>query len=213
MNVDAKIASKALATWMKSILSSVIKSYQTGYVAGRCIEESIHLIRDILRYVDENKLSGIFLSLTLRKCSIQLRILSFCNSSILWIWTRIYSVVSTFLKDVESCVLNNGLSTGYFHWKVEPGKAITVCISFSSFVQKHCLSKFVIMIILGILGHEIKLSAYADDADFLTPDTDIAKTRYTHCDIKICLYQTSQIYYKPHNISKIFSEFVTVRQC
>ena len=119
---------------MKNILSSIIKSYQTAYVAGRYIGESIHLIRDILEYIDENELSGILLSLTLRNCSIQLSILSFCNSSILWIWTRIYSVVSTFLNNIESCVLNNGLLTGYFHWKGEPGKAIHCLHIFSSFV-------------------------------------------------------------------------------
>ena len=56
MNVDA------LATRMKKVLSSIIKSNQTAYVAGRYIGQSIHLISDILEYVDENELSGILFS-------------------------------------------------------------------------------------------------------------------------------------------------------
>ena len=61
MNVDAKIASKAIATRMKNVISSVIKSDQT-YVAGRYIGESIRLISRILEYVNENELSGILFS-------------------------------------------------------------------------------------------------------------------------------------------------------
>ena len=49
MNVDAKIASKALATWMKK-------------VSEKYVGESICLISDILEYVDENELSGVLFS-------------------------------------------------------------------------------------------------------------------------------------------------------
>ena len=67
MNVDAKIASKAIATWMKNVISSIIKSDQTAYVAGRYIGESIRLISDILEYVNENELSGILFSADFEK--------------------------------------------------------------------------------------------------------------------------------------------------
>ena len=50
MNVDAKIASKAIATWMKNVISSIIKTDHTPYVTGRYIGESIHLISDILEH-------------------------------------------------------------------------------------------------------------------------------------------------------------------
>ena len=55
MNVDDKIAPKALAKRMKNVLSSIIKSDQTAYMARRYIGESIHLISDILEYVDDRK--------------------------------------------------------------------------------------------------------------------------------------------------------------
>ena len=69
MNVDAKIASEALATWMKNVLSSIIKSDQTAYVAGSYIGESICLISDLLEYVDENELSEILFSADFEKAS------------------------------------------------------------------------------------------------------------------------------------------------
>ena len=115
MNVDAKIASKALATRMKNVLSSIIKSDQTAFVAGRYIGESIRLISDILEYVDEKELSGILFSADFEKAfdSIEhpfifgtLQSFGFGPEFIQWI--------RTFLKRVESCVLNNGHSTGYF---------------------------------------------------------------------------------------------------
>ena len=77
MNVDAKIASKAIAMRMKNVISSIIKSDQTAYMAGRYIGESIHLINDILEYVNENELSGILFSADFEKHSIQLSTLSF----------------------------------------------------------------------------------------------------------------------------------------
>ena len=50
INVDAKIASKAIATRIKNVLSNIVKYDQTAYVKGRYIVESIHLINDILEY-------------------------------------------------------------------------------------------------------------------------------------------------------------------
>ena len=135
MNVDAKIASKAIATRMKNVLSSIIKSDQTAYVAERYIGESIRLTSDILEYVDKNELSGILFSADFEKVfdSIEhpfifaaLQSFGFGPEFIQW--------VRTFLKGVESCVLNNDHSTGYFHCKEEPGKVIHCLHIFSSFV-------------------------------------------------------------------------------
>ena len=53
INVDAKIASKVLASRIKNILGSIVKCDQTAYVKGRYIGESIRLISDILEYTEE----------------------------------------------------------------------------------------------------------------------------------------------------------------
>ena len=62
MNVDDKIATKVLSMRMEKVLSSIIKSDLTAYVAGRYIGKSINLISGILEYADEKELSGILFS-------------------------------------------------------------------------------------------------------------------------------------------------------
>ena len=59
INVDIKIASKALAFGMKKVLSSIIHYDQTAYVKGRYVGESIRLIDDLLKFAEEENLDGI----------------------------------------------------------------------------------------------------------------------------------------------------------
>ena len=143
MNVDAKIVSKAFAKGMKKVL-------------GRYIGESICLISDILEYVDENELSGILFSADFEKAidSIEypfifatLQSFAFGLEFIQW--------VRMFLKGVESCVLNNGHSTGFSTGKRNPARRSTVCISFH-----HPLSRRLFIQIrdnrgIRVGGHEI----------------------------------------------------------
>ena len=77
------------------------------------------------------------------------------------------------LKNAESCVMNNGHSMGYFSLTrgTRQGDPLLAYL----FIL--CVETLFIQIrenpdIKGIrIGmEEIKLSAYADDADFLTPD-------------------------------------------
>ena len=44
---------------MKKVLTSIIKSDQTGCVGGRYFGESPRFLSDTLEYADENELSGI----------------------------------------------------------------------------------------------------------------------------------------------------------
>ena len=67
INVNAKIASKALAARVKKVLASIIKSDQTAYVQGRYIGESIRLISDILEYTEDHGIDGILFSADFEK--------------------------------------------------------------------------------------------------------------------------------------------------
>ena len=55
INVDAKIASKALTLRIRKVLGILICSDQTAYVKGRYIGESVRLMNDILEFTDNNE--------------------------------------------------------------------------------------------------------------------------------------------------------------
>ena len=170
---------------MKNILSSIVKCDQTAYVKGRYIGESIRLISDILEYTEENDISGILFSADFEKAfdSIEhaflfavLESFGFDPQFIQW--------VRTFLNNAESCVMNNGHSTGYF--PLERGTRQGDPLSAYLFIL--CVESLFIQIredknIKGIVvgDHEIKLSVYADDPDFLTLDVKSLQTILQTC--------------------------------
>ena len=175
INVDAKIASKASALRIRKVLVSLISSDQTAYVKGRYIGESVRLLNDILEYTDNNKIEAILFSADFEKAfdSVDHTFLlatliefGFGPDFIQW--------VKTFLKDCESCVMNNGHSSGYF--PLNRGTR-----------QGDPLSAYLFILVLEVMliqirendnikginigNYDIKLSAFADDTYFLTSDT------------------------------------------
>ena len=61
INVDIKIASKALAAKMKTVIHSLISYNQTAYVKVRYIGKSVCLIDDSLKYAEDENIDGILL--------------------------------------------------------------------------------------------------------------------------------------------------------
>ena len=59
LNVDVKIASKALAIRIKSVINTLIEQDQTAYVPAWFIGESIRPIEDMLEYTDQENEDGI----------------------------------------------------------------------------------------------------------------------------------------------------------
>ena len=115
INVGAKIASKASALRIRKVLSSLISSDQTAFVKGSYIGESVRLLNNILEYTDNNNIEAILFSGDFEKAfdSVDHTFLfatliefGFGPDFIQW--------VKTFLKNGESCVMNNGHSSGYF---------------------------------------------------------------------------------------------------
>ena len=176
INVDTKIISKSLALGIKKVLSSLIHSDQTAYVKDRYIGESERLINDVLEFIDHEKIEAILFSADFEKAfnSIDhsflfsvLKYFGFGDEFIQW--------VRTLLNNAESCVINNGHSTGYF--LLERGTR-----------QGDPLSAYLFILALEMLfiqiknnweihGAEIddvmiKLSAYADDTYFFTLDSE-----------------------------------------
>ena len=67
LNVDLKIASKALALRIKPVLKNVICHDQTAYIKDRYIGESIRLVQDIIEYVDREEEEAILFSTDIEK--------------------------------------------------------------------------------------------------------------------------------------------------
>ena len=67
INVDIKIASKALVARMKTVIHSLISYDRTAYVKGRYIGESVHLINDLLKCAEDENIDGILFAADIEK--------------------------------------------------------------------------------------------------------------------------------------------------
>ena len=115
INVDAKIASKTLAKRLEKVLPEIIHSNQNAFVKGRSIFDAIRTIDDLMEYTKEKDLPGILVAIDFEKAfdTLNLNFLirtlhkfNFGPSFIQWI--------RTLYKNVKSCVMNNGFTTGPF---------------------------------------------------------------------------------------------------
>ena len=115
LNVDVKIISKVMANRLKKVIGTLISSDQTAYVPGRCIGQSVRLVSDLIEYTDIHNLPGYLITIDIEKafdsvdhkylCAV-LQKFGFGTNFMRW--------VKLILNNQESCVMNNGTSTGYF---------------------------------------------------------------------------------------------------
>ena len=75
MNVDTKIASKAIATRLKMVIQKRIHHNQTAYVGNCYIGEANRLVSDILEFTAENEMKAILFSADSENPLIQLNTL------------------------------------------------------------------------------------------------------------------------------------------
>ena len=68
LNCDYKIAAKAIANRIKSVISKLINNDQTGFIKGRFVEENIRLVDNIINYASENNIPApVFYCLSILK--------------------------------------------------------------------------------------------------------------------------------------------------
>ena len=63
MNVDVKIASKAIARRLEIILPELIHHNQNGYVKGRSVFDTVRTIDDLLELAQITNKSGILVAI------------------------------------------------------------------------------------------------------------------------------------------------------
>ena len=116
LNVDYKIISKALASRVKKVLPNLISPQQTAYVENRFIGESGRLIADITEITDVINKEGFLVTMDIEKAFDSLdhtfvisvlKKFGFGNNFVSWI--------ETLISKQESCVINGGNNTQYFH--------------------------------------------------------------------------------------------------
>ena len=169
LNVDLKIAAKAIAKRLETVLPNIIHPDQTGFVKGRYIGENIRFISDVLDLTKEQKIPGILVALDFRKAFDSLewpfimRVLDVFNFG-----SSIKRWITTFYTNVESAVLNNGYMTNWF----KPSKGVRQGCPLSPFL--FILSTELMSIKLrhdpgfkgiNLFGNELKLSQFADDTN------------------------------------------------
>jgi len=174
LNVDFKIAAKAIAKRLESILPNLIHPDQTGFVKGRYIGENVRLISDIMEYTKLQKIPGILVSLDFRKAfdSIEwpfiMKTLDKINFG-----SDIKRWVSTFYTNIESTVLNNGFATNWF----KPSKGVRQGCPLSPYlfilpaeILAHKIRQDPSYNGIKIFGNEVKLSLFADDTNIFCAD-------------------------------------------
>ena len=116
VNTDAKIISKVITNRIKSVLPSIIHHNQTGYIKDRFIGETVRSILDVMDFTKKEDLPGLLIFIDFQKAfdTLQWNFLSQYLSSFnfgpdFMRWIR------TFYNSIQSCVINNGLSSDYFN--------------------------------------------------------------------------------------------------
>ena len=176
LNVDLKIASKAIAKRIEPTLPNLIHSDQTGFVKGRYIGENIRLISGIMDYTSLQKLPGILTSLDFRKAfdSIEwpfiMKTLDHLNFG-----RGIKRWVNIFYTNIESAVQNNGFITSWF----KPSKGVRQGCPLSPYLfilSAEVLSNKIRQESnvrgIKVFGKEIKLSQFADDTTLFNADIE-----------------------------------------
>ena len=174
LNIDYKIASKALAKRIESVLPKLVHSDQTGFMKGRYIGENIRLINDVMEYTMSEKKGGILVSLDFEKAfdtlewQFIMKVLDLFNfGETVKRWIRI------FYTNIESTVLNNGFTTNW----IKPTRGVRQGCPLSPYlfilsaeILSNKLRQTTEINGINLFGNEVKISQFADDTNLFCTD-------------------------------------------
>ena len=179
LNVDINILSKSLSKKLKEVLPCLVSTQQTAFVQNRNISKNGRLISDITEITNIRQMKGFLVAMAVEKAfpSLNHKLLisvlnkfGFGQNSISWI--------KIILKNQESCVINDGITTNYFKLNrgARQGDPISTCLFILALEILFLLIKETPRINgLNIFDHCYIYSAYADDTTFFLRDVSSVK--------------------------------------
>ena len=101
---------------MKKVLPNIVNYHQNAYVKNRYIGESIRVIDDVLYHAKQENLDGTLFAADMEKAfdSLEHNFI-FATLTGFGFGQEFIQWVRTFLRNDSSCVMNSGVSTGYFN--------------------------------------------------------------------------------------------------
>ena len=187
VNVDAKIMSKVLAVRIKNVLPNIIHHNQSGYVKDRYIGETVRSIFDLMDFTLKEKIPGLMIFIDFHKAfdSIEWNYLVSCLKAFQF-GPDFIRWVKTLYKNVQSCVINNGLTTDYFALErgvrqgdpLSPYLFVVVVETLAMAIRQNTAIKGI-----TIGKEETKLLQYADDTTAVLSDMDSARALFTLLDV------------------------------
>ena len=186
VNVDAKIISKVLATRIKNVLPSIIHHNQSGFVKDRYIGETVRSIFDLMEFSLKENIPGLMIFIDFHKAfdSLEWSFLVTCLKSF-GFGPEFIRRVKTLYSNIQSCVINNGLTTDYFTLErgVRQGDPLSPYL-FVIAVETLAIAIRQNTEIRGIrIGDgDTKLLQYADDTTAVLSDIDSAHALFNLLD-------------------------------
>ena len=177
LNVDYKIATRAISGRLLTVLSTIIGPDQTCGVRGRTISSNIFLIRDLLEYVDREEIPLALLSLDQEKAFDHvdwgflrrtLETFNFGPTFLPWI--------TLFYTNIESPVVINGWTSSFF----QPSRGVRQGCPLSPLLYVITIEVLAVSLRMspGITGvqlpdslEQVKCSGYLDDTTVALPLT------------------------------------------
>ena len=171
LNTDYKLASKIITERLKKVMASIVHQDQTCGVLGRTIFSNLHLVRDVLDFIDKTNEPAILVTLDQEKAfdrvdhEFMLRVLrkfgfgpSFCH------WVEIF-----YAHAFSRILINGKLSSPVFlHRGVRQGCPLSpllyVLVSEVLSTQIRACKEIEGFLLPGAGGLQFKISQYADDA-------------------------------------------------
>ena len=166
LNTDYKLAAKAIANRIKSVLPNTINNDQTGFLKGRFIGENVRFIDSVIRYAAEKNIRGLLLFIDFEKAFDSLeRPFSISDS------LRHFGFGPSLINcKSESGVLNNGWSSDFFDIQrgVRQGCPLSPYLFIlSAEILAKAIRKNPNIRGISINNNDIKISQYADDTTLI----------------------------------------------